>query len=206
MNLIHKTNNTFILYPIYFLFFFLHHLAISQVKKNNYPNFDENANCIKKRHIKFDDRKKIFPYNMAVEILIVSFQNKNKNEFVGKEMINYFNSIKVAQEIINENDFLELKYLTSKQIEALTDVIFNYGYQSKFYSIEDMKCYNPRNAILFLDKNKIIIGYIEICFSCKHLRSSNVNINFGTYCKQKFDIIKKIFEESGIKYGITEEE
>ena len=62
----------------------------------------------------------------------------------------------------------------------------------------------PRNAILFLDADNKVIAYLELCFSCKHFRSSDKRLSIGEYCGTKYDMLKSIFGSNGIKYGISE--
>jgi hypothetical protein len=62
----------------------------------------------------------------------------------------------------------------------------------------------PRNAIFFLDKNNIIIAYIEICFECEAIRTSDKELYLGEYCSDKYNLIKSIFKENNINYGVTE--
>ena len=176
--------------------------AQSQTKKNSIQTSEENANCTRKRNLSFKNRIKNFPFNLTSQIIFVS--HKTKEGSVGEELQKYLNSLKIGQDTINEKEFLELKKINLNQIEKLTDIIINYGFKSKYHSIKDTKCYDPRNAILFLDKDKKVIAFIEICFGCDNLRTSDVKIDFGEYCEQKFDLIKKIFADSGIKFGITE--
>ncbi|KAF2515282.1 hypothetical protein [Flavobacterium foetidum] len=64
-------------------------------------------------------------------------------------------------------------------------------------------CYMPRNAVLFLDANNKIIAYLEICFGCDNYRSSDKRLNIGEYCNTKYKMLKSIFENSSIKYGIS---
>ena len=192
-----KTN-----FIIFILLLFSLNFAQSQTKKNSIQTFNENANCNRKRNLSFKNRINNFPFNLTSQIIFVS--HKTKEGPVGRELRKYLNSLKIGQDTINEKEFLELKKINLNQIEKLTDIIFNYGFKSKYHSIKDAKCYDPRNAILFLNKENEIIAFIEICFGCDHLRTSDVKIDFGEYCKQKFDLIKKIFAESGIKFGIIE--
>jgi hypothetical protein len=174
-------------------------------KKNNEKDvLFENANCIRSKKIGFKSRLKIFPFENTSQILIVS--HRTKGGMIGDELRKYLNSIKINQDTINHKEFEQVVKLNLSQIEKLTDIILNYSHKGKFYAISDAKCYEPRNAILFLDKNDKVLGFIEICFGCDHLRTSDKRIDIGDYCTQKYDLIKDIFRESGIKYGITEVE
>jgi len=67
----------------------------------------------------------------------------------------------------------EIKTLIPSQVDTLTDLTYNYGFKLKYKSKRKVyfigrltQCYNPRNAILFLDKNNNVFEFIEICFEC----------------------------------------
>jgi hypothetical protein len=175
----------------------------SQVK-NKYQILEDNANCIRSKNISFKNRLKMFPFDNTSHIIIVA--HKTKNGMVGDDLKRYLNSIKINQDTINLHEFAEVQHLNLSQIEKLTDLIFNYSHKGKEYSILEANCYDPRNAIIFLDKNNKVLGFIEICFGCNRLRTSDKRIGIGDYCDKKYALIKEIFCDSGIKYGITEVE
>lgn len=54
----------------------------------------------------------------------------------------------------------------------------------------------PRNAIFFLDKRNVIIAYIEICFECEAIRTSDTKLNLGEYCSEKYDLIKTVLKKA----------
>lgn len=58
------------------------------------------------------------------------------------------------------------------------------------------KCYNPRHAILFYDKNDKIYGYMEMCFDCNGSESSE---NFKTFSGCALGL-KETLKEFGITY------
>jgi hypothetical protein len=63
-------------------------------------------------------------------------------------------------------------------------------------------CFNPRNAILFYDKNGDLIEYIDICFEClKHTNSYEKLDNQSYWCEQKYWRLQKLFEKVGVKNG-----
>lgn len=176
----------------------------SQTKKSKQNIFEDNANCVRCRNIDFKNRLKMYPFSNTTQIVIVS--HKTKNGMIGEELQKYLDSVKIGQDTINLKEFEQQISLNLAQIEKLTDVIFNYSHKGKEYAISDAMCYQPRNAIIFLDSNNKILGFIEICFGCNHLRTSDKRLDIGDYCEQKYDLIKDIFRECGIKYGITEVE
>jgi hypothetical protein len=64
-------------------------------------------------------------------------------------------------------------------------------------------CYNPRNAILFLDRNGKVFESIEICFECQKTKESSEKILFGQMRDEKMNMLKQFFKSAGIVYGIT---
>jgi hypothetical protein len=68
---------------------------------------------------------------------------------------------------------------------------------------KETSCYQPRNAIIFLDTNGNIFAHIDICFECRKIETTPANINWGGFCIGKLDIIKQYFASVGIKYGVT---
>jgi len=185
-------------------FAFVYCSFYSQTKKSKQNIYEDNANCVRCRNIDFKNRLKMYPFSNTTQIVIVS--HKTKNGMIGEELQKYLDSVKIGQDTINLKEFEQQISLNLAQIEKLTDVIFNYSHKGKEYAISDAMCYQPRNAIIFLDSNNKILGFIEICFGCNHIRTSDKRLDIGDYCEQKYDLIKDIFRECGIKYGITEVE
>ena len=176
----------------------------SQSKKSTKINFEDNANCVRSKRVNFKNRLKMFPLDNTTYIKVVA--HRTKNGMIGAELQKYLDSIKIGEDTINLKEFDEHINLNLSQIEKLSDVIFNYSHKGKEYAMSDTMCYQPRNAIIFLDNNNKVLGFIEICFGCNHLRTSDKRIDIGDYCEQKYDLIKNIFRECGIRYGITEVE
>ncbi len=101
----------------------------------------------------------------------------------------------------------EIKTLTEKGIDSLTDILYNVGYtpvnNNHSLRIADPggKCFNPRNAILFVDKTGRVTQYIEICFQCHQIVYSSTKIKQTEYCEQKFELLKIYFLSQNIKIG-----
>jgi adenylate cyclase class IV len=100
----------------------------------------------------------------------------------------------------------EIKVLTLPQIDTLTDIMYNVGFGGVILLVKENACYQPRNAILFLDNTDKIFAYIEICFGCQHTEMSDKRIDIGDICNQKFEMIKKLFSNARIKYGAANED
>ena len=164
----------------------------------------KNARCSKVNNYSEIQRLSNFPFSKSDKIKIISFKDKMVGG-VGDELQNHINSIKIKQDTFNYSFYDEVIALDSLQINKLTDIIYNYRNKKKPYVIRGKSCYMPRNAIFFLDKWNVIIAYIEICFECEAIRTSDTKLNLGEYCSEKYELIKTIFKDSNIKYGIVEE-
>ncbi|MBE8725713.1 hypothetical protein C4F50_12225 [Flavobacterium sp. KB82] len=167
---------------------------------------DEAANtkCIRKNSISEKERASYFPFAEASQVKIISFRDKGDlNEMPGQQLIRHLLSLKMGKDLFNEALYDETAVLTSEQINQLSDIIFNFSYTKLPIEDYDVYCYNPRNAIFFLDAENHIIAYIELCFGCNKYRSSDKRLSLGDYCTEKYDMIKAIFEKSHIVYGIS---
>ena len=166
-------------------------------------SYENNAKCVRTKNLSEQQRLNHFPFSKSSQIKLISFKD-NLEEVSGQALIKHISSIKLGKDVFNSELYNETATLTSEQINNLSDIIFNFTYKKMPYASEDIKCYIPRNAVLFLDVDNKIIAYLELCFSCKHFRSSDKRFSIGEYCDTKYDMLKSIFESNGIKYGISE--
>ena len=93
------------------------------------------------------------------------------------------------------------KYLKNKV--TLTDIqilMLQNGFKEGYYEVA-AACYDPRHAIIFYDKNNVIIGNIEICFDCNNVSSSKNLYSIGKTASNQLDLFKKF----GITYFGEEE-
>jgi hypothetical protein len=98
---------------------------------------------------------------------------------------------------------LEVKQLTQKQINNLTNIVYNTDYKviDVFNAADGSGCFNPRNALIFYDKRGKIFDYMEICFECHDFYSKSGRFEIGTLCNQKYDLLRKFFIAVGVKRG-----
>jgi len=69
---------------------------------------------------------------------------------------------------------------------------------TRFDIVYDATCYEPRNGILFYDKNNLILGYLEICFACREV----VGLSYPgdtNLTETQFQDLKKLFVELGLR-------
>jgi hypothetical protein len=165
---------------------------------------EKNAYCTKTGNLSKETRLSKFPFSKSEQIKLISLKNKSVG-FVGEDLMKHIDSIKIGHDKFNPEFYDEVATLDPEQITELTDIIFNYTYKKKPYVISSANCYMPRNAILLLNNENIIIAYLEICFGCHGFRSSSEEFGIGEYCSQKYEMIKAIFRERKIQYGISVE-
>ena len=103
---------------------------------------------------------------------------------------------------------IEEKKLDLENIDSLKRIM-KYYYHPKIDEPELPKCYEPKNAILLLDKKNKLIAYIELCFSCTGWRilSENKIYNFvafeNLFCWCQTGM-SDFFKRNGIKYGVVD--
>ena len=101
---------------------------------------------------------------------------------------------------------IEEKDLDKENVDSLKRIM-NFYYRPKIDEPELPKCFEPRNAILFLDKKGKIIACIELCLSCAGWRiytQSKMKYigsfeNLFCWCQKG---MSDFFKQNGIHYGI----
>jgi hypothetical protein len=149
----------------------------------------ENHKCVNLPKKSFSTILKKYPFNKTAQIQLVSFKG---------------NKLPIENDTVCYSKLYEVKNLTLRQIDSLTNVMYNIGFGGTILIVEEMTCYNPRNAILFIDNSGKAFEFIEICFECEQTVSSSKKIDFGEVCNEKFNLIKQQFINAGIKYGTKE--
>lgn len=160
-----------------------------------------NHRCVKTHSTSLSARIKKYPFNKAAQVQLVSFDGRV--EITGSSRFAFLNidPLLLSADSATKPTLKELRVLTLLQIDRLTDVLYNYGYAGPIYSNETRDCYDPRNAILFLDSDGKSIAFIEICFECLSTRQSDEKVLTGEMCDSKLDMLRALFREAGIKYG-----
>lgn len=160
----------------------------------------DGGSCIRKNAFSFTDRLKKYPFNLTAQIQFVSFGDGvylTDNEILRKD------SMPRILDTVLYSRLKEVKTLTLTQVDKLTDILYNHGFRGGTYTINEAACYNPRNAILFLDSKGKVIELIEVCFECRKTSESSDRITLGEMCEQKLDMLFGLFKNVGIEYGIT---
>lgn len=149
-------------------------------------------------------RLAMYPFSRAVKVLAVSYKYKGMDT----EKNNDLNhppkrGLYVNDEILDTTTLIEKRILDARQIDQLTDLIFNTDYKKKwqFHSIDFGKCFEPRNALIFINSEGKVLDYLEICFECKQTYSRSEQFDIGILCNQKYELFSDYFKSIGIHYG-----
>jgi len=169
------------------------------------------SDCIFTSKYSLSQRLKRYPFSKAVKILAVSYPLQEMYEPIydvaGKNIMPYIDTLKsglhITDGILNPSSLVETIALNKLQISRLTNIIFNATYKCPGIDVTDFgaQCFNPRNALIFYDKNGKVFDYLVICFECLRAESPKGDITVGTLCNQKYDLLKKFFIDAGINYG-----
>jgi len=175
--------------------------------KRDYILAKKYDQCYNSHRYNAKQRRAFTPFSKAITIKLISFHVPIDGALPGEENPPPYTPIAPDNFKINNERIIESKVLSEIAIDSLTDIMYNVGFtpmkiKPKF-TIADSgaSCYNPRNAILFIDANGVLTHYIEFCWECGRYYLSSSKIKNTTYCEQKLDMLKTFFLTQGIKYG-----
>jgi hypothetical protein len=179
--------------------------------------------CVFKYRYTTAQRLRKYPYSKAVKILAVSYPcycaiphaniiiNKpdGKKDTIDKAAKDTLpkQGLLIYNGVLNQSDIKEIKTLTSGQINQLTNIIYNTDVKVHQrlgpYLVENGGggCFEPRNALVFINKDGKVFDYFEICFECHVADSKSREITLGSGCNQKFELLRQYLISLGIKYG-----
>ncbi len=145
--------------------------------------------CVYRRKFSESERLKFYPFSVADTIKLISFRYHDNNYPISKEHI-------------TNDSLVEEKTLSKEEVAKLTDILFNNVAKrpGNIRSVSD--CFEPRNAVVFIDKSGKLKEYMLICFHCRRFESSSPE-KFYTWniCDQKSEMIRKFFVTADVKFG-----
>jgi hypothetical protein len=163
--------------------------------------YDRQSTCVQNKNFSVEERNQFSPYAESSRIAFVSYKDKKLEDGRNSNLEKYFKIYKEDSSQFRLEDFDEISLINEELKNQLTDLIYNYGQLKATDSKRDYMCYNPHNAILFLNEDNSLQGYIEICFNCdKYDSSSQEEYHLGEYCRTKLNLLRDLFKKSGIEY------
>jgi hypothetical protein len=192
--------------PSYVLLLFLPLFSLAQSRqKPPPPGHDPPDNkCYNNGKLTPQERLKNYPFNVASEILLVSFdEDADGKKKYGSNIITE-NYTPVFRDTLYENKLHEKKQLSEAGVDSLSDILYNYSWKNSVYrTVEESGCYQPRNAIVFIDKEGRAFAFIEVCFECSAYKTSDAKILAGDFCEGKYELLRNFFKKEGIKTGVV---
>jgi len=205
------------------------HKKILKHRRLNISGFNPNSpdyDCVFTNKYTVKQRLKHYPFSRAAKIVVVSFRamdrrrdilindsvkifddgirTKLPDSLLNKNTsgIKYESELHIENNQLNYSSLIEIMQLNRKQISKLTNILYNTRVRKPSdYADPGYKCYFPRNAFIFYDRNGKVFEYLEVCFECKHYQSLSNRVSVGTNCNQKYDLLKSFLIDVGIKYG-----
>lgn len=187
------------------------HVTYSREDIKGYkPEFDS---CAYTNQFSAAQRLKKYPFSIAAKILAISYVGKFPpapsidsagNLIPDQEQIsNTDRGITIKKRRLKYNNVKQWKVLNRDQLIKFTDIILNYSYSGikDYLTRGTSACFDPRNSIVFLDKNNRVIDHLDICFSCHGSKSASGKINIGIECTQKYRMLQNFFIGVGVPYG-----
>jgi hypothetical protein len=147
-----------------------------------------------------------FPVDKSPTILLLSFSPPAVDEpiIIGdttKQRVTSANN--TFRDTLGYKEVREIVPLSAKGKEQLSRVVNTLVCNGP---LKKNACYDPRNAVLFIDKNGKIIAELEICFECLGYITRPRDFYIRDNMREcMYDALKKIFADAGVKYGIVPE-
>ncbi|NQX42996.1 hypothetical protein SAMN05421820_11445 [Pedobacter steynii] len=151
-------------------------------------------------------RLAMYPFSKAAKVLAVSYKYGGIDTDETNDLKNFpRRGLRINNGILDTTTLIETKKLKPEQTDELTRLFFNTDYKNKseLHLIEFAKCFEPRNALIFLNSDDKVIDYLEICFECKQNYSKSELFDIGILCNQKYELFSHYFKSIGVSYGTT---
>lgn len=135
-----------------------------------------------------------YPFNKAKSVLLISFTDSS---------ILYPDYDRNKQRILALSNVENKKVLTTADIDKLSDLLFNIGYDTKnLFKTQVPECPELKNAIVFLDAKGKPFDYIGLYFGCNGPEYDISKIRFPVVCDEKYDMLSQFFLAHGIATGL----
>lgn len=165
---------------------------------------EEFSDCSFTSKYTAQQRLTMYPFVKAAKVLAVSFKYEGMYTEGDDQLSNFEKrGLHFNNRVLDTSTLIEMKVLNVKQIEQLTNLIFNTGYKTKWeFHIQDSRsCFESRNALVFIDDKGILLDYLELCFHCKRSRSMSDEFDIGVPCNEKYQFFSDYFKGVGVPYG-----
>ncbi|MFD1605999.1 hypothetical protein ACFSJW_05290 [Flavobacterium artemisiae] len=176
------------------VFLIIFFVLISCKKENEKTQSDESPILAKStREIM---KEKEFPLKELSKVEILSYEDRMRWDRKITEKDNKYNKELVVDYKLNF-DSTKVKERALLNSALKTELIQLMSQDSCKVENLPRDCYMPRHMILFRDQKNRIIGYKELCLSCKGFRESKNLEKYNGFC---YSQMEELFKKAGIKY------
>lgn len=178
----------------YYILFFVLILGCFSDKDNKYSE-SENKVFEVKNPILFDST---YPFNSANKIVIYSYPDRYlwDGEKIESGVFRFNNTVIKNGKLNFDNSKIKDKVTLNQQQSRN---LFNILYNKKCEEDISYSCYDPRHLIVFYDVKDNATDYIEICFQCSNIHTSEKVPTINT-CNKKMDLLSNLFKSFGVNY------
>lgn len=164
-----------------------------------------------------------FPFSKTTKVKIISYNidfvsehpiplppvGKNGDSTIIKKIIeNQKNLIRLPDIIGKEQieGIKQTKTLNLKETIEISKILYNTCGKFSNGNREGVKCFFPRNAILFYDENDKVFEILEICFECHGVRfMSDKSMEINYMCDDFYQKIENYFKANGFSTQFSRE-
>lgn len=136
-------------------------------------------------------RRLVFPFNRADTVKLISFHH-------------HMEWAPVDSDRIIGDSVLESRTLTGHGIDSLSDILLNYAFVHPSNIGHIPGCFNPRNAVLFLNKEGRLVSIDVICFECGFDESEPQEKFYTMDCPEKLNRLRVFFAAQGVTFGTSD--
>lgn len=146
-----------------------------------------------------------YPFSEADYIEILSYPNRMEWDTTADgKYSDYFHPeiIKKGKLNFDTTRIKERVKLTSEQGNKLFNILYN----NTCIMQQMSPCFDPRHSIIFYHKDKKAFAFIEMCFMCSSVRTSDLKNEPEIACYEKKNDLIQLFKSAGINFGLNGED
>jgi hypothetical protein len=170
--------------------------------------------CVFDEQYSAEQRRAFYPFYQAVRVELVAFKPSARNgihyatsnsDAFGKPSVvkNETGLTMNADGTVEVRSVDERVTLGGKEVDELSNLLYNYRYRDANYQRNRANCYAPRNAIVFYNESGKPFAFLELCFECQDFEAFPSKIRTGEFCDGKWDALKALFRSAGVQYGVS---
>jgi hypothetical protein len=130
------------------------------------------------------------PFDEATQVKVASFWIKSLPKSVSESHAIPMQGGTIAIEKLDE-----LVVLSKLEVDTLIGILYNTCYLTHDDRFPAGRCFLPRNGIIFYNGKNEIFGWIEVCFECSRIKTSDDKIFTEPFCEETFMALHAFFRK-----------